>query len=529
MPQEILSEIFITKLSVALLAALGIFFNALSAPARENVEFVDSSIQNIPAPVKSANSLHLEATRFFDQHDVEKAIDREKDAIKLAPGYWLPHAALGYLYFGRGGPAIQEASESIKTAHPRLADINLALLLQYFHMYEQSLESFKALLKADPESIEAKAGLASCLIGMKKIDEGRKILDDAYAAKPEDPVVLDAIARAYFDAGDMNTTKKICQEALALSHNQNLSDKLRKLLLVAAVNTSDVNLLNSMKDDVFDFQPYERIWLRGMQLKFAKSSLEGSDLLRLCEPESTTNEQWLSLATILQERAVDSKTEKTSWLQMSKNCLKHAEAIEPNNVEIRIRLAAIEERLGNEQGALNKITAGWNDTACEASPKAIYANDELAKQDVTTLAKSVIRSSENGYSTNLSTVEITLAKVTCGCRYKLIRYTLMNLPGVINVMIRSGPHPSALLIFDNRICSKNSILENKAVTALHENLEVAQEHRVSTIAELDNEMVRFENSLPAPSFFAESVTLRFPSIDPAYQTVDVVSADQPSL
>lgn len=514
--------------TVAFLVPLAVLVNAPVTAGREITDSAETAIKrNL---VEEANLLHEEATRFLEQQEIDKAIEKEKDAVKLAPGYWLPHAALGYLYFGRGGPAIQEAAESIKSAHPDLAEINLALLLQYFHMYEQSLQSFKSLLKADPNSSLAKAGLATCLIGMKQEVEGRKILDQSYASKPRDPAVLDAIARAYFDAGDMNKTKQVCQEALALSPDRHLSERLKKLLLVAVVNTSDVNLLTSLKSDSFDFQPYERVWLRGMQLKLAKSSLEGTNLLPLFESESMTNEQWLSLAAILQEHAANSETEKKSWLQMARSCLENAEKIEPNNVEIRIRLAAIEEKLGDEQGALRKLAAGWNDTPCEPSPKAIYANDRLAKQAVTDLAKSVI-SQKSGYHTNLSTVEITLANVTCGCRYKLIRNAAINLPGVINVMIGPGPHPSALVIFDNQKCSKNSIFEDRSITALHENLEVGQEERIATISDLDNVMTKFELPLPAPSFFAESVTLRFPSVDPAFQNVELdhAAADQASL
>ncbi|CAN5672830.1 hypothetical protein BH10CYA1_BH10CYA1_42340 [soil metagenome] len=512
--------------TVALLIPLGVLVNAPSAVGREITE---PGTKRSTVLIEKANLLHEESARFLDQQEIEKAIEKEKDAVKLAPSYWLPHAALGYLYFGRGGPAVLEAAESIKTAHPRLADINLALILQYFHMYDQSIESFKLLLKADPQSSVAKAGLATCLIGMNQVVEGRRILDEAYALKPRDPVVLDAIARAYFDSGDMHKTKAVCQEALALSPDRNLSKKLRKLLLVAAVNTSDVDLLQSFKNYLLDFQPYERIWLRGMELKFAKSSLEGSSLLRLCESENTTNEQWLSLAAILQEHTGNTETEKKSWLQMAKTCLEHAEKTEPNNVEIRIRLAAIEEKLGNQQGALRKIATGWNGAPCEPSAKAIFANDRLAKQDVTALAKSVVKEPKNGYHTYLSTVEITLAKVTCGCRYKLIRNAAMNLPGVINVMIGPGPHPSALVLFDNHKCSKNSIFESKAITALHENLEIGQEDRIGTFAELDDVMIRFETPLASPSFFAESVTLRFPSIDPAFQTMDPDHADHASL
>jgi tetratricopeptide (TPR) repeat protein len=515
--------------TLAFLVPLGVLVAEPAVVGREIAELAKPAVNSSADLIEKANLLHLQSAQFRDQQNVEKAIDKEKEAVKLAPGYWLPHAALGYLYFGRGGPAIQEAAQSLKTAHPQLADLNLALLLQYFHMYEQSIEAFKVLLKADPQSSVAKAGIASCLIGMKQVDEGRKILDEAYAAKPRDPVVLDAIARAYFDAGDMITTRAVCREALALSHDKTLSDKLRKLLLVAAVNTSDTNLLESFQDNSIDFQPYERIWLRGMQLKSAKSSSAALRLLRGCESDSTTNEQWLALATILQERAAIAETEKNSWLQMARACLEHAEKIEPNNVEIRIRLAAIEEKLGNGQGALKKIGTGWNDSRCEPSPKAIYANDELAKKDVTALAESVIKAPEKGYRSNLSTSEITLAKVTCNCRYRLIRYAIMNLPGVIDVMIASGPHPSALVVFDNHKVSKDSIFQSKAVTALHEQLEVGPEHRIGTISELDDEMIRFEIPLPPPSFFAESVTLRFPSIDPAFQTIDAVNEDHASL
>lgn len=507
--------------TVALLVPLAILINAPLTAGRETADIVEPAIKRSTNLVENANLLHEEAAHFLKQQDIEKAIEKEKDAVKLAPNYWLPHAALGYLYFGRGGPAVLEAAESVKTPHPVVADLNLALVLQYFHMYEQSIESFKVLLRADPQSAVAKAGLASCLIGMKQHVEGQRILDQAYASKSTDPVVLDAIARAYFDVGDMIKTKQVCQEALALSTDRNSSDKLKKLLLVAAVNTSDANLLNSLKNDSIDFQPYERVWLRGMQLKLAKSSVEGASLLQLFEAESTTtNEQWLSLAAILQEHVVNNETEKKSWLKMAKSCLERAEKIEPNNVEIRIRLAAIEEKLGDAHASLKKLATGWNGTPCEPSVKVIFANDRLAKKSVTALAKSVVSDSKNGYHTNLSTVEISLPNVTCGCRYKLIRNAAMNLPGVVNVMIGPGSHPSALVIFDNLECSKNSIFENEAITALHEKLDIGPEHRIGTILDLDDVMAKFEMPLPPPSFFAESVTLQFPSIDRAFQTVD---------
>lgn len=503
-------------MSIALFLALSGFACVPSACGQKTtVDVKPSTNQQSPDKIELANQLHQEAAHLLDRKEIEKAIDKEKEAVQLVPNYWLPHAALGYLYFGRGGPAIQEASESIKTAHPVLADINLALLLRYFHMYEQSRESFKSLLTADPHSCMAKVGLATSLIGMSKIDEGRKLLDEAYASKPTDSVVLDAIARAYFDAGELNKTKVICQEALASSSDAKLSERLRKLLLVAAVNTSDADVLNSFSNTSLDLQPYEQLWLKGMQLKFAKDSAEAGNLLRTIDSENPTNQQWLSLAAILQERA-NGANDKQSWLQMAKSCLQHAEKIEPNNVEIRIRLAAIEEKLGDEQRALKKITEGWNSAPFVPSTNTIGANDQLANKEVTELAKSIFDDAKNRYRTNLSAVEISLPKVTCSCRYKLIRYAAMNLPGVINVMIQQGPHPTALVLFDNHICSKDSIFADKAITNLHETLEIGQERQLATISDVDDAITKFEIPLPAPSFFAESVTLRFPSVDRSF-------------
>lgn len=316
----------------------------------------------------------------------------------------------------------------------------------------------------------------------------------------------------------MNKTKEVCQKALALSPNQKLSEKLRKLLLVAAVNTSDVNLFNSLKNKVTDLQPYERIWLKGMELKFAESSLEALRVLRFTESENTTNEQWLSLASILQQRAENAAIEKTSWLLMAKICLEHAEETEPNNVEVRIMVASIAEKLGHKQDALKKITAGWNDTPCEPSPKAIYANDRLAKADVTQLAKGFVKGAK-GYHNHLATIEVRIPQVTCRCRYKVFRYAAMNLPGVINVMIGPGEHPSALVLFDSRKSSKKSIFDSKALKAVHENLEIGQERPFETIAALGDATRKFEVPLASPSFFAESITLQFPSIDSAHQAV----------
>lgn len=180
-----------------MLVAVGALSNAPKVIAQESSEPNKPAAVNAQAMLddnlfQKVNRLHEEAAHFLDQQEPEKAIEKEKDAVQLAPQYWLPHAALGYLYFGRGGPAILEAAESVKTTHPHLAVINLALLLQYFHMYEQSIKSFKQVLESDPQSSAAKVGIAACFIGEKKLAEGRKLLDEAFASAPKDPAILDA-------------------------------------------------------------------------------------------------------------------------------------------------------------------------------------------------------------------------------------------------------------------------------------------------------------------------------------------------
>jgi len=480
-----------------------------AAPA--NVQKLDDQL------VEKANQLHEEAVHLFDQQEPDKAIDKEKEAETLAPQYWLPHAALGYLYYGRGGPAIREATESVKTTHPSLAEINLALMLQSFQMYDASLESFKHVLETDPQSLSAKVGIAACLIGLNEVSEGRKILDQVDASAPKDPLVLEAIARAYYDAGDMRKSKEVCQNALAVSPDPKATEKLRKLLLVTAVNTSDMNLVDALKDKVTPaLQPYERGWLRAAELRFTDSARYGLSLLRFAETENNSNQQWLSYASILQQKADTAETNKTDWMQLAKNCLGNAEETEPNNVEIRIMLGSIEERLGHKQVALQKIMEGWNDAVCEPSVTQIHANNLQAKSDVTRLSKSFVKDGK-GYRSYLAMLECNLPKVTCRCRYTHFREAAKQLPGVIDVIIGIDGHPTALVIFDSRKASKKSIFESQSVAALHETWEIVQEKPIETITALGDVTAKFEGPLPAPTFFGERIALQFPSPDSGTQ------------
>lgn len=469
--------------------------------------------------IKKANDLHEEASRLLDDHDIAKAIEKETEATKIAPQYWLPHAALGYLYFGRGGPAIMEAAESIRTEHPRLADINLGLLLQYFHLYDDSIKTFKQILEADPNSIPAKVGLASSMIGrQQQVEEGRKLLNDAYKSAPDDPLTLDALARAYFEENDYVKTRELCIRALSLTKDPKLTKRLQKLLLVAAVNTSDLTLIDSLKSKVTDLQPYERSWLKGFDLKSAKTPTDAASVLRFAEAESTSDENWLAYAIILQKRAEQAGSpEKSQWLQLAKSCIDHAVQVEPNNVEIRIMRAAIDDKLGMKNDALKQMLAGWSNAPFEPTANAIGANDKMTKADITLLAKGFVKKT-NGYATHLATIEFSLPKVTCNCRYKTFRQMIKPIPGVIEVLTRTD-HPGGLVIFDSRKASKESIFDSKAVTGLHETVAVGPEKPVETIADLGDITSQYVPTLAQPSFFAERVTLVFPSVDRKYQSV----------
>jgi tetratricopeptide (TPR) repeat protein len=462
--------------------------------------------------IEQANRLHDQAARLFDRQDFEAAIAKEKEAETVAPAYWLPHAALGYLYFGRGGPAIQEAEQSIKTEHPSFADTNLGQLLQYFRMDDDALKAFRRVPENDPQFPRAKVGIAACLMHLKKMDEGRKLLDEVCETSPKDPQLLEALARSYFEINDFTRAEELCRAALASSPDPKAVDRLKKLLLVAAVNASDPSTINSLKDTVRSrLEPYEIGWLRAAEFKFANTPHEALTLLRFAETENTSDLQWLAYACVLQKRAdAAANSDKADWLQIEKACLEKCGTAEPNNVDIRIMQAALAERLHQQQLALRTAQEGWSSAQFDPAANVIHANDQLSRSDVTTLAKSFVKEGTS-YRSYVSMIKCKLINVTCHCRYDHFKQAAQTVPGVIDVLIGPGDAPTALVLFDSRKASKKSIFESRGVASLKENLEVAEQQPVKTITELGDLAVEFRPPLHEPAFFMHRVALQFPS------------------
>lgn len=460
--------------------------------------------------VQKADEIHREAMRSLDANDSLTAINKEQQAEKLTPDYWLPHAALSYLYLGRGGPAITEAELSVATKHPNLADINMGLMFQWFQMYDKAFSSFSRALEAEPTNLEAKVGIAGCLIAQGKLSEGRKIIDEAYAKAPADPHLLDAIARTYFDCGDLNKTKEVCKKALECTSDPKEAASLRRLELVAAVNTSDSDLLFALKDKVApQLEPYELAWMRAGQLRLAHSTVEASALLRFAEAVKTSGLAWNAYASVLQQKAESALTDKAEWMQLAKQCLENAEGSDPNRLQNRILLASFEEKDGNTKAAVAKITEGWHSTIGGEPNGRTAASDLLAKSELTRLAVAIAREG-SGYHSYITAVEYKLPKATCHCRYSHMREAVKLSPGVIDVIIGSGGKPSSMVLFDSRKASRNSIFESKAVKVLHETCEIISKKHIQTIAQLGDLVEREQAPLAAPYLTAERVKLRRP-------------------
>ncbi|HEY9719802.1 MAG TPA: tetratricopeptide repeat protein [Trichormus sp.] len=509
------------RIAVRCTLILAVVSNLVLASSAEALNNDAASVQSKSVDdkqIEKANALHAQATRFVERQDIEAATAKEKEAEALAPGYWLPHAALGYLYFGRGGPAIQEAERSIKTPHPSFVDTNLAQMLQYFCMYDDALKAFQRVPENDPQFPIAKVGIAACLMHMNKMEDGRKLLDEVYASSPKDPRLLEALARTYFEIAEMQRTVELSRAALASSPDQTATERLKKLMLVAAVNASDASTTNSLKDSVrTHMEPYEVGWLRAAEFTFANTAKEALTILRFAETENTSNIQWLSYACVLQKRANTAfDGDKTGWMQIENACLEKCGTAEPNNVDIRIMQAALAERLGEKRLALSKVQEGWSSAPVGLDANAIHANDKQSRSDVTTLAKSFVKEGTS-YRSYVSMIKCKLLKVTCHCRYDRFKEAVLAVPGVIDVVIGPGDSPTALVLFDAHKASKKTIFLNIGVVNLKENMEISEVQPVKTITELGDLAVEFVPPLHEPAFFMNRIALQFPPPDSGSQ------------
>jgi len=197
-------------------------------------------------------------------------------AVGLDDGSVVAHYNLGTLLAQRGDdPAAAEHFEATIREEPDhlQARINLANALRRLARFESSLPHYRRVVEGDPGNRTARLNEALTLVRLHRYVEARTRLEQAREAFPEDPAILNALARVLAAAPDDAARDR--QEAIEIGRriaNEQLSlDSVVTLAMIAADNG--------------EFEPAVRLqrqaveWARSLDRQSSLRSLE-ADLRR---------------------------------------------------------------------------------------------------------------------------------------------------------------------------------------------------------------------------------------------------------
>lgn len=484
------------------------------------------------AAINKANELHAKATDAFKRNNMEEAIRLDEEASKAAPHYWMPHAALAYLYSNyRGvGPAMEQASLAIKCQHPAMADNTHAALVVTMHAFDAAMNKFKQLATADPTSWRAQVGLVSCYLNKGDAKAANTILDELSNANLKEPVAQLVIGSDYKKTGELTKAKDVLKRGLENNPEPKIKEKMLIQLFEIAVNTDDSALIAELKPKVSPIlDARQRAWLRIGNIKLAKTPAEAKLALQLAESETVTDTEYRAYANIFDKLALNNPSERIVWLKLAKEALTHAMADHPAALQNKALLAACDEQLGDKDAALKIIKlpspTSQSEQDSDVYLASYYKKAHKAQDDA--LAKLFV-ADKDGYKCFAHAVDFKIPQANCRCKVNSAKSIMKALPGVLDAVVGPGDTPTATIIFDNRKITREGIFQDPKIKAFKDKFQIDNERAVNNIVELAQIYKGEEQVSLGISPSVQLVTLQYPTSQDETVAVSVGSNPQPN-
>ncbi len=220
------------------------------------------------------------AESYFHTADLDQAIQKYKDALKLDEDYALAYNHLGYCYAWKGD--FQNAAIALNRYHEidKSANSFDSRGDVYMHAgdYSSAADMKRQALDRDPSLYYAKRGLAYVHIVQGQHKAAAKILQDAIAATPDasqKASLLTALAFLHYRQGEFANCRAACDKALALRASTEFDDRkveLTWLASMAAVETRNIAVaragLSKLRSAVdaksiteMNYKPVFKYWL----------------------------------------------------------------------------------------------------------------------------------------------------------------------------------------------------------------------------------------------------------------------------
>ncbi len=216
-----------------------------SAKPFEERKYLQALVSRLPHRREYVYEL---AESYFHTADLDQAILKYRDALKLDDNYALAYNHLGYCYAWKGD--FQNAAIALNRYHEidKSANSFDSRGDVYMHAgdYASAAEMKRQAVERDPSLYYAKRGLAYIHIFQGQHRAAEKLLHAAIASTPDASQksgFLSALAFLYYRQGDFANCKATCEKAIALRASTEFDDRnieLTWLMSMAALETKNL-------------------------------------------------------------------------------------------------------------------------------------------------------------------------------------------------------------------------------------------------------------------------------------------------
>ncbi|HEY9772908.1 MAG TPA: tetratricopeptide repeat protein [Planktothrix sp.] len=462
--------------------------------------------------IDKARPLHDQAVELFNKGQADQAFALEKQAIEAAPNYWLPHAGLAYmLQKTRHSPfeALREATESVRTRHPAVADSNTARLFESIHMFQPAVVEYRKAMKAEPDAWLNDLGLADCYIIQGQQDEAKKALAELSPAALSQFDCLAATSTRYLAIPDYSKAKELLTKAVELAPNAQDKQDATDLLYSAAFKSDDNELLSKLQPQVskeLTQQSPAQVFGGKARLASIPTDIDFilSDVAAVQSPAPEDTFYAVGLECL--KKADTDSANKAQWLAKANQAFRNA-SIRNSAMKYQLAVIAVADERKDFDG-LTQALQSLKDSVPTDTPTLLKLG-EMDPKDIPALvaayqkrnlleAYALRKDPQNGdlYDTTAKTLRIKLLKPSCTCHARAIGTAMGQEPGAIFSWVSSDQNPIVTVVYDSKKVNSAKLLNSQVMQNLKEPYEEQPVQAVNTFAQLDNLLVA--NDLAKP-------------------------------
>jgi tetratricopeptide (TPR) repeat protein len=217
---EALARLRAARPDVAEIPAALAFLADLAGRTGEAERLLAASLDMDPAGAEAMTRLFQIKRKAGREAELEGAVRR---ALAANPASVLHRNFLGLILQARGDHAAaeREFTAALRTA-PDFAGTmaNLGSLYGRTGRLEEAVEILGRALRIDPDNVECRVNLGAALGKLGRTDEAIRALRGGEGRGRPQPEILNALAVAYADRGDLSRARALVLESLALSPDQ---------------------------------------------------------------------------------------------------------------------------------------------------------------------------------------------------------------------------------------------------------------------------------------------------------------------